>query len=350
MTTPDMPVQRPAEAPQPLPMTVEEFARRVAAIESAVGERIVGQHDMVRQTVLGLLNEGHVLLEGVPGLGKTEMLKALADAIDLSFSRLQFTPDLMPADIVGTQVLAEDDEGHRRFRFQEGPIFANLVLADEINRATPKSQSALLEAMQERTATVAGITHNLPRPFLVMATQNPIELEGTYPLPEAQLDRFMIKINVKPPDQALLSAILTRSTAEQPRPVPTVVSGEELQAMIDLAKMVPVASHLVNYIAELVTNTHPSTGAIGAVTKYVRHGASPRGGQAIMKLARTMALVDGRPNASRDDIAWSVLPALGHRLVLNYEATADRVTVEDVLSEVLAGTPEPGPQMRGVTE
>lgn len=331
-------------------MTVQRFAAQVRSIEASIGERIVGQSVMVRQIVLGLLNEGHLLLEGVPGLGKTETLKALGEAIDLTFGRMQFTPDLMPADIVGTQVLEEDETGQRRFTFQPGPVFANLVLADEINRATPKSQSALLEAMQERTVTVAGTTHRLPRPFLVMATQNPIELEGTYPLPEAQLDRFLLKIQVQPPDVDLLASILIRSTLEQPRPIPKAIDGAELRAMMDFAENVPVAPHLVNYIAAVVTNTHPGIGAVGAVTKYVRHGASPRGAQAIMKLARTLALIDERTNVAEQDIRWAIGPALRHRLVLNYEATADGVTVSDVLGEIEQTTPRPGPKLRGVEQ
>ncbi len=331
-------------------MTVDRFADLVQSIEAAVGHRIVGQTLMVRQIVLGLLNEGHILLEGVPGLGKTETLKALSEAIDLAFGRMQFTPDLMPADIVGTQVLEENESGQRRFSFQSGPVFANLVLADEINRATPKSQSALLEAMQERTVTVAGTTHPLPRPFLVMATQNPIELEGTYPLPEAQLDRFMLKIIVRPPDADLLAQILVRSTMERPAAIPRAVGPSELQAMIDFAAAVPVAPHLVNYIATLVSNTHPSAGAVGAVTKYVRHGASPRGAQAIMKIARTLALIDRRTNVAEQDIRWAIGPALRHRLVLNYEATADGVTVDQVLGEIEQGTPRPGPDLRGVEQ
>src|SRR5687767_9538772 len=238
-------------------MTPEEYGERAEAIEAQIGRVIVGQRELVRQVIVCLLCEGHVLLEGVPGLGKTQLLKTLSGAVDLAFSRIQFTPDLMPADILGTQVLEEDEAGHRHFRFRAGPIFASLVLADEINRATPKTQSALLEAMQERAVTVAGETRPLPRPFLVMATQNPIEMEGTYPLPEAQLDRFLLKVLVAFPPAAELAEVVERTTGAAHAALERVADAPTLAAMIDLTRRVPIASHLTQHAVDLVIATHP---------------------------------------------------------------------------------------------
>ena len=311
--------------------------------------RITGQPQMIRQTLVGLLAEGHVLLEGVPGLGKTELVKAFSSAVGLSFGRVQFTPDLMPADIVGTQVLEEDEGGRRRFEYRPGPIFTNLLLADEINRATPKTQAALLEAMQERSVTVAGETRHLPRPFLVLATQNPIELEGTYPLPEAQLDRFMFKVRVSSPTAATLEEILRRTTTGQIAEVPQVADIETVASMVATTPSLPIASHLIRYVSLIIAATHSDARAAPhLVQRYVRWGASPRGGQAIVLASKAAALLDRRPNVTAEDIRWAVPSALRHRLVLGYEATADGVDSDMILDDVIASTTEPKPDIRGV--
>ncbi len=267
-------------------ITPEKFATTAQAIEDQVAKVIVGQRELVRLVLICLVSEGHALLEGVPGLGKTMLLRTLSDALALEFNRLQFTPDLMPADIVGTQILEEDDSGRRRFSFRPGPVFANLVLADEVNRATPKTQSALLEAMQERAVTVAGETRPLPRPFLVMATQNPIEMEGTYPLPEAQLDRFLLKAVVPFPSAAELAEVVERTTGAATASVERVADARTLAAMIDLTRRVPIASHLTQHAVDLVIATHPDqASAPDPVRRYVRFGASPRGAQALVLAA-----------------------------------------------------------------
>jgi len=328
---------------------VEQYASVGHAIANAVSLRITGQNDLIRQTLVGLLSEGHVLLEGVPGLGKTELVKAYAAALGISFGRVQFTPDLMPADIVGTQILSEDEEGHRRFEYRPGPVFTNLLLADEINRATPKTQAALLEAMQERSVTVAGETRPLPRPFLVLATQNPIELEGTYPLPEAQLDRFMFKARVTSPTADTLEEILRRTTTGQHIDVPQVADSETLSNMLAMTPTVPIASHLLRYVSLIIEATHPD-GATASppVKRYVRWGASPRGGQAIVLGAKASALLDGRPNVTAEDIRWAAPAALRHRLVLGYEATAEGVEPDSIINELIQSTSEPKPDIRGV--
>ncbi len=330
------------------PGDLERYAETAAALESAVGRRIAGQDELIRQTLVGLLAEGHVLLEGVPGLGKTELVKAFSAAIGVGFSRVQFTPDLMPADIVGTQVLEEDDQGHRRFRYRPGPVFTNLLLADEINRATPKTQAALLEAMQERHVTVAGETRALPRPFLVLATQNPIELEGTYPLPEAQLDRFMFKVTVNPPTAEVLEEILRRTTIGEAPEVPRVVDSDTMTSLIAITPRVPMASHLLRYVATIVEATHPDGNTAGPpVKRYVRWGSSPRGAQAMVMAAKAAALIEGRPHVTAEDIRWAAPAALRHRLVLGFEATADGVRSDNIVDQVLEATPEPKAEIRG---
>ncbi len=327
---------------------IDLYASTAASIEDAVGQRIAGQPQLIRQTLVGLLAEGHVLLEGVPGLGKTELVKSFAAAISVEFSRVQFTPDLMPADIVGTQVLEEDDQGRRSFRYRPGPVFTNLLLADEINRATPKTQAALLEAMQERQVTVAGETRKLPRPFLVLATQNPIELEGTYPLPEAQLDRFMFKAMVNPPSADVLEQILRRTTGGQIPEVPSVADAETITRMISITPMVPIASHLIRYVSLIIEATHPDGNtATPPVKRYVRWGSSPRGGQAIVLAAKAAALIDGRPHVTADDIRWAATAALRHRLVLGYEATTEGVRPDNIIEDVIKSTPEPKAEIRG---
>jgi len=320
-------------------MNPEEFARLLASARHEVGKVIVGQGELVDTVILAALCEGHVLLEGVPGLGKTKLLTTLGKVLDVAFGRVQFTPDLMPADILGTKVLQGND-----FKFHEGPIFANLVLADEINRATPKTQSALLEAMQERRVTLGGETHTLPRPFLVMATQNPIEQEGTYPLPEAQLDRFLFKALVPFPSADDVVEILKRTTSGHESEPDSVLDGPTLQSMAGLVRELPAASHLLRYAATLVEATHSDSPlATDMVRQYVRNGASPRGAQAMVMGGKAAALMDGRPNLAAEDV-WKVARmALRHRLVLGYEALADGVRADQIVEDVLVAHPAPTP-------
>ena len=329
-------------------MTPERYAELTAAIEGQIGRIIVGQRALVRTVLVCLLCEGHALLEGVPGLGKTMLLKTLSQAVDLEFNRIQFTPDLMPADIVGTQVLEQRPDGGREFRFRPGPVFASLVLADEVNRATPKTQSALLEAMQEQAVTVAGATRPLPRPFLVMATQNPLEMEGTYPLPEAQLDRFLLKALVPFPSAEELVQVVGRTTGTAVAAVESVADGPALAAMIELTREVPVPSHLVEHAVDLVIATHPThETAPEGVRHYVRFGASPRGAQALILAAKATALLDGRPSVAADDVRSVAHGALRHRLVLGYEAVADGVTADQLVDAVLDAVPSPETGLRG---
>ncbi|MDQ4099485.1 MAG: MoxR family ATPase [Chloroflexota bacterium] len=322
------------------PSSFRDIADR---IEGQLGRVIVGQHQIVREVLIAMIGGGHALLEGVPGLGKTMLVRTLAQALELSFSRIQFTPDLMPADITGTNVLHELEDGRRQFAFQPGPVFANLLLADEINRATPKTQSALLEAMQEGTATVSHTVHALPRPFFVLATQNPLEMEGTYPLPEAQLDRFFFKLLVPYPSAEELTDILARTVSDREAIVDRVATGAEIVEMGRLARQVPVANYVTDFAVRLVLATHPDRPeAPGVTVRYVRHGASPRGAQAIVLGAKISALLAGRANVSFDDIRAVLHPALRHRLILNFEAEASRVTADDVLSEIMGAVPDSG--------
>jgi MoxR-like ATPase len=317
-------------------MTPEEFQDTARRIEAAIGEVIVGQHELVRGVLITLFAGGNALLEGVPGLGKTMLIRTLADTLEASFSRVQFTPDLMPADIVGTTIIGEDEAGRRDFRFEPGPIFANLVLADEINRATPKTQSALLEAMQERSVTVGKTTHPLPEPFFVLATQNPIEMEGTYPLPEAQLDRFLFKLAVPFPGRADLVAISDRTTGARVGRAPRVTDTATLRAMQLLAREVPIAPHVTDYAARLVLATHPDQpGVPDAVRAFVAYGASPRAVQGLVLGAKIRALLDGRYNAAIDDLNALAPDVLRHRLVLGFEAQAEGVRPDDVVAAVV---------------
>jgi MoxR-like ATPase len=321
-------------------LTVDGFRQTVAAIEQEVGKVIVGQQTLVRQLLITLLGGGNALLEGAPGLGKTMLVHTLAQVIHCEFSRIQFTPDLMPADIVGTTVIAVDETNQRYFRFEAGPIFANIVLADEINRATPKTQSALLEAMQERKVTVAKSTYELQRPFFVLATQNPIEMEGTYPLPEAQLDRFFFEIQVNYPTHNELIEIANRTTgADESRPA-VVADGSTIIAMQRMVRQVPIASHLTAYAVSLVEATHPhQPSAPDYVRRYVRYGASPRGLQAMIIAAKTLALIDNRHNVDHRDLQAAMLPALRHRLILNFEGQAEGVVADEILRQVIQRVP-----------
>jgi MoxR-like ATPase len=321
-------------------ITVDSFRQIVTAIEQEVGKVIVGQQTLVRQLLMTLLGGGNALLEGAPGLGKTMLVHTLAQVIDCSFTRIQFTPDLMPADIVGTTVIAVDEANQRYFRFEPGPIFANIVLADEINRATPKTQSALLEAMQERKVTVAKNTYILEQPFFVLATQNPIEMEGTYPLPEAQLDRFFFQIQVDFPTHDELIEIANRTTGVDEIRLATVASGETIIAMQRLVRQVPIASHLTAYAVRLLETTHPAqASAPEHVRRYVRYGASPRGLQATIIAAKTLALLDNRHNVDHRDLQAALLPALRHRLILNYEGQAEGITSDTILKQVIQRVP-----------
>jgi MoxR-like ATPase len=322
-------------------LTIEQFRETAGSIEAEIARVIVGQRAVVRHVLIGLVAGGHVLLEGVPGLGKTMLVRTLAQVLDLSFARLQFTPDLMPADIVGTDILEEDETGRRRFRFQPGPIFAHLILADEVNRATPKTQSALLEAMQEQTVTVAHQTYPLPQPFFVMATQNPIEMEGTYPLPEAQVDRFLFKLNVEFPDASELVEILERTTQQAMPQARTVAGGPVVQRMGTLARQVPIASHVRDYAVRLLLASHPDhPTAPDMVRRYVRYGSSPRGAQAMILGAKVAALLDGRYNVAFEDIRALAPPSLRHRVLLNFEGDAEGISPNAIVDAILDETAE----------
>ncbi len=315
--------------------SVDTFREYADRIENEVGRVIVGQGEVVRHVLVSILAGGHVLLEGVPGLGKTMLIRTLGQALDLKFSRIQFTPDLMPADILGTEILSDED-GRREFRFRRGPLFANLVLADEINRATPKTQSALLEAMQESSVTIAQTTYQLEEPFFVMATQNPIEMEGTYPLPEAQLDRFFFKVNVDLPNVSEMVEILDRTTGKEYPFAKKAVSGADIILMRALARTTPIASHVKEYIAQLMLATHPDDPhASPLVKKYVRYGVSPRGGQALVLGAKVTALLAGRYNVAFEDVHAVARAALRHRLLLNFDGLAEGIRADDVVEELV---------------
>jgi MoxR-like ATPase len=324
---------------------VERFRRCFSAIEDEVGKVIVGHRGVVRKVLAAFFAGGHVLLEGVPGLGKTLIVRSVSGALGLSFKRIQFTPDLMPSDIIGAQILTENAAG-REFHFRPGPIFAHIVLADEINRASPKTQSAVLEAMQERQVTAFGETYPLLEPFFVLATQNPIELEGTYPLPEAQLDRFFFKLLVEPPGPVDLKEILARTTTER-HPVtgpvfPSETAHATIAEMRQLVRQVLIAPPLEDYVVALIAATTPHTStAIPAVNNYVRFGPGPRAAQALVLGAKVSALLDGRAHASFEDVVDGVLPALRHRLILSFQAEAENVDADTLLTEVLRGLPRP---------
>ena len=317
--------------------SIDQFRDRFSRITQEVARRIVGHDAVVEGTVTSLLAGGHVLLEGIPGVGKTSLVHTLADALHLKFSRIQFTPDLMPADIVGTNIVQEHSHGGTFFEFQPGPIFANVVLADEINRATPKTQSALLEAMQDVSVSVGKTTYPLEQPFLVMATQNPIEMEGTYPLPEAQLDRFFFKLKVTYPSEAAMHEILERTTRETDRTVTRVVDGPEILDMRRIARSVPIARPVQAYAIRLTLGSHPgSPYATPLVTRYVRYGASPRAAQALVLAGKIQAINRGQAFVSIDDIRSAALPALRHRILLNFEGEADEVDTDTIVNELIA--------------
>lgn len=319
---------------------IQTFTETYTRLRAELGKVIVGQESIVEATLISLFAGGHVLLEGVPGLGKTLLVRTLSEVLDLSFSRIQFTPDLMPADILGTNIVMETGGGRREFQFQRGPIFAHLILADEINRATPKTQSALLEAMQEHQVTAGGELRRLNEPFFVMATQNPIDQEGTYPLPEAQLDRFFFKILVGYPSPEELAEVLTRTTTGARAQVDKILNRDSLIELMNLVREVPVASHVKDYAVRVVLATHPKTETAAPIaTQYLRFGSSPRGGQTLLLAGKVRALIQGRFNVSFDDIEAVTPAALRHRLILNFEAEAEGITTDHIIAQVLRDVP-----------
>jgi MoxR-like ATPase len=332
------------EAVAEIEARMERARRAFDALKAEMARAIVGHEELVEQVFVALVCGGHCLLEGVPGLGKTLMVRSLGEVLSLSFSRIQFTPDLMPADITGTNVLSDDPSGRRVFEFQRGPVFAHIVLADEINRATPKTQSALLEAMQEQSVTVSGKVHRLENPFMVLATQNPIEMEGTYPLPEAQVDRFFFKLSLQYPSREELARIADLTTAAPPAALREVVDAAGILQMREWVREVPLADLVKDYAVRLVLSTH-SQGEHGhegtqLARQFVLYGSSPRGLQSLILAAKARALLGGRPNVSFEDIRVMVPPSLRHRLILNLEADAEGISAEKILAEVLAQVPE----------
>ncbi|HEY4280324.1 MAG TPA: AAA family ATPase [Conexibacter sp.] len=340
------PAPRPADgASRSDQLTPEEFRAAALEIEAAVGRLIVGQEEILRGVLTSMVAGGHVLLEGVPGLGKTTMARAFAQAVQLETRRVQFTPDLMPADLTGTTVLTQDDRGNADLRFQPGPVFTNLVLADEINRAAPRTQSALLEAMQEQTVTVGNVTHELPTPFLVLATQNPVEQAGTYPLPEAELDRFFMNLLFTFPGPDELTAMVRRTSAEVQPEVPVVADGPMLLRMRSLARSVPAATEVIHYASRLVMALHPEADdASDLVRECVRLGPSPRGVQALALAGQVTALLGGRSNLAYEDVRAVALPVLRHRLVLTFDAERRRVARDELVRDALERVAEEAPR------
>ena len=320
---------------------IDGFQEQFQRAEEEIGKVIVGNDSIVRGVLVALFADGHVLLEGIPGLGKTRLVHTLADVLRLEFSRIQFTPDLMPGDIVGTHVVHTDEDGGRVLQFQPGPIFGNVILADEVNRASPKTQAALLEAMSDHSVTVGRTSHRLPPPFFVLATQNPIEMEGTYPLPEAQLDRFFVKLKLDYPSEASLHEIVERTTRETEPQVEPVLERDTILALRDTVRAVLVAKPVQSYAVRLTLATHPeSPHAHDLTRRYLRYGASPRGLQAMVLGAKVLALLDGRSHASCDDVRSMTLPALRHRVLLNFEGEAERVDPDSILNTILESVPE----------
>ncbi|MBI3191286.1 MAG: MoxR family ATPase [Pedosphaera parvula] len=319
---------------------IQTFRDTYAALRAEIGKMIVGHDAIVEGTLIALFAGGHVLLEGVPGLGKTLLVRTLSEVLELPFNRIQFTPDLMPADILGTNIVMETQGGRREFQFQRGPIFSNLILADEINRATPKTQSALLEAMQEKQVTAAGEVRRLNEPFFVMATQNPIDQEGTYPLPEAQLDRFFFKLLVGYPRAAELTEVLNRTTESLRVQLEKVLSQESLLELMTLVRQVPVASHVKDYAVRLILATHPKTETAAPIaSQYLRFGSSPRGAQTLLLGGKVRALAQGRFNVSFEDVQTAAHAALRHRLILNFEAEAEGITTDHIIAQILQDVP-----------
>ena len=315
---------------------LQEMIDKIKACEAEIGKGIIGQRDIIRQVMLAILSDGNVLLEGVPGLGKTELVKTISKVMSTSFSRIQFTPDLMPADVTGTNLIIKQD-GNNVFQFEPGPIFANIVLGDEINRATPKTQSALLEAMQEKTVTVGKTTYELPAPFMVLATQNSIENEGTYPLPEAQLDRFLFKLLVDFPTKEELKQIMNITVTNEKVNITPVMTGEDILAIRTVIRDMPIAEAVMDYAMSIVVATHPENESAPEVTKkYVEVGSSPRAAQAIVKTAKARAFMEGRYNVAFEDIKFVAYPALRHRLALNFEAVSDGVSADKIIIEIIA--------------
>ncbi|MFN0040222.1 MAG: AAA family ATPase [Burkholderiales bacterium] len=321
---------------------IHDFRERFLRVREEIGRVIVGNEDIVSGVMACLLVRGHVLLEGIPGVGKTKLVQTMADVLHLKFSRIQFTPDLMPGDIVGTNIVREDAAGRKAFEFQRGPIFANMVLADEINRATPKTQSALLEAMQENSVTAAGQTHTLDQPFFVLATQNPIEMEGTYPLPEAQMDRFLYKLKLDFPDKKQLHSIVERTTQRKEPEVKRVLEQGQILEMREIARAVPIAVPVQDYAIRITLALHPETGEAHEMAKrFVRFGPSPRGAQALILGAKVNALINNRVYVAGEDIRAVALPALRHRVLLNFEAEAERIDTDHIVRKVLESVAEP---------
>jgi MoxR-like ATPase len=322
------------------------FRERLERLETAVRSVMVGGEEVLDQVLTVLLAGGHALLEGAPGLGKTLLVRTLASSLGLRFGRIQFTPDLMPADVTGTTLLAEDESGRRVFRFEPGPLFGNVILADEVNRATPRTQSALLEAMQERGVTVSGTRHDLEEPFVVLATQNPIEMEGTYPLPEAQLDRFLLKVVVTSPPEDDIVEILTRTTGPEPELPEPVLARDEVLELRELVREVEVAPEVLRYAARLTVATQPDGPTpADAARRWIRHGASPRAAQAMILAGKVAALRSGRLNVALADVRRYALPALRHRLVLGFESEAQGKSPDAVVLEILEQTPEVPPNV-----
>ncbi|SKC72934.1 AAA family ATPase [Maledivibacter halophilus] len=313
-----------------------EFKDKFNSIKNEIQKAIIGQEELIEKVLIAMLCEGNVLLEGVPGLGKTQLVKTIGEVLNLEFSRIQFTPDLMPADVLGTNIIVNDENGRNRFEFQRGPVFTNILLADEINRATPKTQSAMLQCMQEKMVTSGNTTYNLDKPFFVLATQNPIEMEGTYALPEAQMDRFIFKLNVEFPNLKELQDIVNLTTNSNNIDLEKITDREDILKMINISKEIPISEPVLEYAMKLVLFTHPQGEGSPEITKkYVRFGSSPRGAQAIVRSAKVKALIEGRFNVSFDDIKYVAFPALRHRLILNFEAMGDNVDSDYVIDKII---------------
>lgn len=321
---------------QKMAADVEAFRKTFSELETEISKFIVGQKDIIEKVLIAVVAGGHVLLEGVPGLGKTALVNTIAKTLQLNFKRIQFTPDLLPADILGTNILVEE-QGKKAFEFQKGPIFTNILLADEINRATPKTQSALLETMQEKTVTVANHTYQLDKPYFVLATQNPLEMDGTYPLPEAQLDRFFFKLHVEMPNHDEFSEILDRTTGVTLPKLQAVTNGEAILKMSELAKMVPIAPEIKDYLISLVVATHPEKAdSSDIVRQYIRYGVSPRAAQTILQAARINALINGRYHVAREDVDAVAIPAMRHRMILSFEGEAEGMSTDQLIKDIMA--------------